>query len=87
MMSSFIVYNGITVKCGHCGQNDRDVHVYIWWANQHGAMIRVFCRKCDRYTDYKKLNKGHVLMRLGATSLRGTVPVLPKSVNQDWHEC
>lgn len=85
-MSSYTIYKDIPVECGHCHANDELVDFYVWYANQHGAQIRVFCGHCDRYTDLEKLNNKPLRVRLGRTSLHGRVTVLPKGPEHEWHD-
>lgn len=58
-MSSLLVHNGIKVQCGECFRNDDCVRVVILWANQYGGKIRVFCGRCRKYTDIKRIGESY----------------------------
>lgn len=49
---------GVSVSCPRCGaEGVANVSRFVWWSNQYGAKVRVFCRVCDAWTD-KKLVQG-----------------------------
>lgn len=54
----------IVVCCSECHASGVPfVHRYIWYHNQHGARVRVFCHVCGCVTD-KTERKGIVETRL-----------------------
>ena len=50
-MTTYRLYDGIPVACGHCGKDFKRVEMVILWANQHGVSIRIFCKACGGVTD------------------------------------
>jgi len=52
--------SGIPVNCPKCGSSGvPKVTRYVWFVNQYGAKIRVFCHLCGQVTD-KKILKGEI---------------------------
>lgn len=52
---------GKLYACPHCGQvcgsPDWKARYHIWWSNQHGFRIRIFCKVCEAWTDITWSNK------------------------------
>lgn len=63
-MTGYISYYGIPCECGQCGakvsESDR-VSMHVFWANQHGAKVRIFCRVCGHWTDRKMTASGETV--------------------------
>lgn len=58
------VIGNIVVSCGECFASGVPyVGRYIWFRNQHGARIRVFCYRCGAVTE-KVEKKGIVTTEL-----------------------
>lgn len=58
-------YCNMPIECAHCGNSRLSVkydemwslYIYIWWENQYGSRIRIFCRKCQWATDRKNVSE------------------------------
>lgn len=52
--------SGIPVRCPKCFSSGvANVTRYVWWVNQYGAKVRVFCHVCGAVTD-KKMVRGEM---------------------------
>jgi len=56
-MTNRLIYDGIKIQCGKCLINDDCVSIYIWWRNQYGAKVRIFCHACNVYTDAARIQE------------------------------
>jgi len=46
------VIGGIEIECPDCGASGvGHVGRYVWWVNQHGAKVRIFCNDCGLVVD------------------------------------
>ena len=61
----YLNYNGIEIECVHCGASRRNlphneamrtVEFATLWANGYGCAVRIFCRKCGWWHDWRVIN-------------------------------
>lgn len=58
------IIGNIVVECSECHASGVPfVHRYVWYRNQHGGKVRVFCHVCGKVTD-KTERKGIVTTEL-----------------------